>query len=461
MIHPERIRPLNDAEPAEGRYVLYWMQQSQRGSFNPALEYAIRQANALDQPTVVAFGLMDDYPEANARHYAFLLQGLQHVERELTERGIRFVVQRGQPPDVALRLGREASVIVCDRGYLRLQKAWRREVAETADRTVVEVEGDVVVPLESVSDKAEHAARTLRPRLHRVLDEFLGGLSATSPAVAAADLALDGDAVDLSDVPGVLEGLDLDRTVPPVRRLEGGTQEARRRLTRFLRRDLDGYAERNEPADWRSSLLSPYLHFGQISPVEVALKVRAAASGRDQDREALLEELIVRRELAINFVHYRTDYDAYSCLPAWARETLGEHAADERPHVYTRAQLEAAETHDRYWNAAMRELVHTGFMQSYMRMYWGKKILEWGRTPESAFRTALALNNAYFLDGRDANSYVNVAWCFGLHDRGWTERPVFGKVRYMNDRGLERKFDMERYITAVEALVARERAASG
>ena len=190
--------------------------------------------------------------------------------------------------------------------------------------------------------------------------------------------------------------------------------------------------------------------------MEVALKVAATKGGSKDDREAYLEELIVRRELAINFVYYAKNYDSYGSLPGWARKTLKRHRNDSREHVYTRAQLEAADTHDKYWNAAMREMVHSGFMHNSMRMYWGKKILEWCNTPEYAFRTALDLNNKYFLDGRDPNSYANVAWCFGQHDRGWTERKIFGTVRYMNDRGLERKFDMDAYIESVDALVEKE-----
>ncbi len=458
MIHEDRIRRLNDAEPADGSFVLYWMQQSQRAHFNHALEHAIREANARDQSVIVGFGLMDDYPEANARHYAFMLEGLREVESELGKRRVKFVVRRGSPDKVALELARDASLVVCDRGYLRHQHQWRCTVAREADRPVVEVEADVVVPVEVASGKQEYAARTLRPKLNAHRDEFLEDLSATAPKKDSRPLHLKGD-VDLSDIPGLLRRLKLDRSVPPVRRLRGGTGEARRRLTGFLRSRLDGYDERrNEPGEWHSSLLSPYLHFGQISPVEIALKVRQASSGTRDDRAAFLEELIVRRELAINFVRYNSDYDSYACLPDWARTTLDEHRDDEREHVYTRPELEAAETHDPYWNAAMREMVHTGFMQNYMRMYWGKKILEWTNTPEYGFRTALHLNNKYFLDGRDPSSFANVAWCFGLHDRGWTEREIFGKVRYMNDRGLERKFDMDAYIEGVEELVAKESA---
>ncbi|MDF2780746.1 MAG: photolyase FAD-binding protein, partial [Geminicoccaceae bacterium] len=216
----------------------------------------------------------------------------------------------------------------------------------------------------------------------------------------------------------------------------------------------------SEPGAYRCSQLSPYLHFGQISPVEIALRVRAAGSGGERDRASYLEELIVRRELSMNFVEFNASYDRYDALPDWAKATLRAHQDDRREHVYSRRQLEAAGTHDPYWNAAMAEMARTGYMHNTMRMYWAKKILEWSSTPEDAFATTLHLNNTYFLDGRDANSYANVAWSFGLHDRPWPERAVFGKVRYMNARGLERKFDMRSYLAAVDRLVAQERGAS-
>ena len=456
MIHDSRIRPLNDDPVRRGAYVLYWMQQSQRTSFNHALDHAVSEANSRGLPVVVAFGLTDDYPEANARHYAFMLEGLHDVASELRDRRIRLVVRRGSPDDVALKLSRGAALVVCDRGYLRHQKAWRERVALEAKRSVVEVESDAVVPVEIASHKEEIGARTLRPRIHRAQDAFLRNFPEGRVENGPRSLDVEGD-VDPHDPEGTLASLRVDRSVPRVRRFHGGSVEARRRLEAFVRGGIHGYADgRNEPADWHTSLLSPYLHFGQISPVEVALAARGARRGGHEDRAAFLEELVVRRELSMNFVHYNRHYDAFRCLPGWARKTLDEHRDDERPVVYTRAKLEAARTHDPYWNAAMREMVYTGFMHNYMRMYWGKKILEWSRTPQIAYRTALYLNNKYFLDGRDPNSFAGVAWCFGLHDRGWTERPIFGKVRYMNDRGLERKFDIDRYVSGVEELVQEE-----
>jgi deoxyribodipyrimidine photo-lyase len=455
MVEDTRCTRLNERDQRRGRYVLYWMQQSQRASFNPALEYAIGVANRAGLPVLVAFGLIDDYPEANLRHYRFMLEGLREVGAGLAERRIKFVVRRGAPGHVAVALAQDAALVVCDRGYLRHQRTWRQDVAARVSCAVIQVEGDLVVPLEAASDKIETAARTLRPKLHRRWDEYLTPLEDATIRLSSLDLPI--DSLDLADIEGVLGRLKLDRSVPPVRRLRGGTTEARRRLCEFLGAKLDGYAEgRSEPAAFQCSLLSPYLHFGQISPVQIALAVRDAKNGADADRRAYLEELIVRRELAANFVRFEPRYDDYAGLPGWARATLDAHRVDPRPHVYPREQLESARTHDRYWNAAMREMVHTGFMHNYMRMYWGKKILEWTPDPETAFQTTLYFNNRYFLDGRDANSYANVAWIFGAHDRPWPERPVFGKVRSMTAAGLERKFDMAAYLRAVEALVDAE-----
>ncbi len=458
-IEPERIRPLNSRKTAAGRYVLYWMQASQRVSHNPALEHAIARANELRLPLVVGFGLMDDYPEANLRHYAFMVDGLRDVRRDLAARGIQLIVRRGPPPDVALELGAAAALIVCDTGYLRHQRAWRRRVGSAAPQRVEGVEGDVVVPIALVSDHAEFAARTLRPKLLRLWERFLAPLKPTDlerPSIRLR-LPLSSD-LDVRHPARVLAALRLDASVGPVRRLRGGSSEAHSHLQEFLDERLAGYAEaRGAPDQPAPSLLSPYLHFGQVSPVAVALAVREAGVANGADRRALLEQLVVRRELAVNFVRYQPVYDRYAGVPEWARKSLHEHARDPREHIYSRAQLVAAKTHDRHFNAAMLEMVHTGYMNNSLRMYWGKKILEWSSSPESAFRTALWLNNRYFLDGRDPNSYAGVSWCFGAHDRPWQERPIFGKVRFMNDRGLERKFDMHDYQARVDALVRAER----
>jgi deoxyribodipyrimidine photo-lyase len=399
---------------------------------------------------------MDDDPEANLRHYTFMLDGLQETQTALAERGLKMVVQRGAPDKVALSYGNDAALLVTDRGYLRHQKQWRRRVAREAPCRVTQVEGDVVVPVETVTDKAEYAARTIRPKIHEHLDRFLS-LPASVP-VGNPSLDLDveeGLALDTVDV--VAGQLDLDESVVPVRGLyRGGRAEAEAILDTFQEKYLDGYDEnRNQVQSSAVSHMSKYLHFGQVSPVWLAMQIQET-NAPDDDVDSYLEELIVRRELAVNHVHFRPEtYDSFECLPEWARESLAEHADDEREHLYSRRELDAGETHDPYWNAAMKEMRETGYMHNYMRMYWGKKILEWSPDPQTAFERTLHLNNRYFLDGRDPNSYANVAWIFGLHDRGWKERPVYGKVRYMSRGGLERKADPDAYVEKVELLATK------
>jgi deoxyribodipyrimidine photo-lyase len=398
------------------------------------------------------FGLDATYPDANERHFAFMLAGLAETASCLADRGIKLVGRFGSPPEVAHKLSGAASLVICDRGYLRHQRRWRRDLARSCSKSVVQVEGDVIVPVEIVSDKQEWAARTIRGKINRHRDDFIRPLRRSDPGKSSLPLHVTGD-VDLRDSPATLAALDIDRSVSASERFTAGTGAAQTALTEFLRHDLDGYAgARNDPAAPRASQLSAYLHFGQISPVEVALMVGRAESGSNEDKEAFLEELVVRRELAINFVVFCADYDRYACLPAWAAKTLKEHRDDARPFRYTRRQLENADTHDRYWNAAMQEMLKTGYMHNYMRMYWGKKIIEWTNTPEYAYSTTLYLNNKYFLDGRDPNSYTNVAWLFGLHDRAWAERDVFGKVRYMSASGLESKFRIDAYVDWVDSL---------
>lgn len=452
-IEPERMQVLNQRPMQAGVYVLYWMQQSQRASENQALEYAIQQANLLAQPLVVGFGLMANYPESNGRHYTFMLEGLQALVPALASRGIKFVCRYGDPDQVALALGAAASLLVCDRGYLRHQRQWRDRVAQAATCRVVQIEADVVVPIETASSKADYAARTLRPRIHRHLDRFLRELAPTPLQHSSLDLDIQG--IDLQDIAAVLAKLAVDQSVPAVSRFwRGGTAMGKQVWAKFLDQSLAHYTDhRNQPQTNHLSYMGPYLHFGQISPLYLALQVQGQAAVARANIDTYIEELIVRRELAMNFVYYTPDYDAYSCLPSWAQKTLDAHRHDPRLPCYSLEELDQATTVDPYWNAAMKEMKYTGYMHNYMRMYWGKKILEWTATPEAAFAQALFLNNKYFLDGRDANSYTGVAWLFGVHDRGWRERPIFGTVRYMAASGLRRKCDIEGYVQKVDQII--------
>ena len=452
-VEQARIHHLNDKDIQSGAYVLYWMQQSQRAEFNPALEFAIQRGNELNQPVLVAFGLMDDYPDANLRHYFFMLQGLRETRQTLEKRNIKLIVEKGNPADVAVNYSKNASLVVCDKGYQRHQKKWREKVSKDVNCKAFEVEGDVVVPVNVVSDKTEYAARTIRPKIHHHMEEFLQPLSDQAPGKSS--LKFNNSGLDLDDIDHVLDQLKLDRSVKPVPQFfTGGTSEAKKRLKKFLDKSLTNYNKnRNKPETNDTSHMSMYLHFGQISPVYIILEV--LKQNVKEDIESYIEELVVRRELAVNYVHFTKDYDSYKSIPEWAKKTLQNHRDDHRDHIYTLSQLENAETHDPYWNASMNEMKYTGYMHNYMRMYWGKKILEWTNTPEYGFETTLYINNKYFLDGRDCNSYTNISWIYGTHDHGWPERPVYGKVRSMMVSGLKRKFNPDAYVEKVNQLVEK------
>jgi deoxyribodipyrimidine photo-lyase len=441
MIQPERIQALNDRPERAGRYVLHWMQAAQRARGNHALAHAVREADRRGLPVVAYFGLTESYPAANARHFAFLLAGLAETRRELADRGIRLVVRRESPQTGAVALAREAALTVVDAGYLRHQRAWREAAAARLECPFVQVETDVVVPVTAASPKEEFSAATFRPKLHRALPRFLAPLEERAPRRSSLGLDLEG--WEFADAAAALAELAVDRSVGPIAGLSGGYSAARHRLEVFLGDRLADYPERrNDPTADALSGLSPYLHFGQIGPLEVALAARATGLPA---ADVFLEELVVRRELAVNYAWYNPAYDRYEGLPAWARASLAAHAGDRRATPYTVDELERAATHDPYWNAAQTEMVRTGKMHGYMRMYWGKKILEWSATPEAGFAAAVRLNDKYELDGRDANGYAGVAWCFGKHDRPWKERPVFGKIRCMVAGGLRRKFDADAY----------------
>jgi deoxyribodipyrimidine photo-lyase len=458
-LHADRIQPLNTKGTLRGRYVLYWMQQAQRAHWNHALEYAIEEANRLRLPLLACFGITQRFPGANLRHYAFMLDGLLEAGRDLERRGVRVVLRRHPPVRVAAELAGRAAMVVTDRGYLRVQRQWRRRVARLAPCLLVQVETDVVVPVGAASQKEEYSAATLRPKVHALIDRFLEPVEAVHLQRDSLSLRVPGLRADSREA--LLERLRVSRSAAPVSSFRAGTTAAQHLLDRFIAERLPGYAERrNEPADDWVSHMSPYLHFGHVSPLYVALQVVRASARAAASKQAYLEELVVRRELSMNYCLHNPSYDAYEGLPDWARRTLRHHAADRRPYLYSFSELEKARTHDPYWNAAQQEMVATGKMHNYMRMYWGKKILEWSRSPREAFHTALTLNNRYELDGRDPNSFAGVAWCFGKHDRPWADAPVFGNVRRMSAAGLERKFDMTAYVARVQR-AASEAAQAG
>lgn len=421
------------------------MQASQRVEYNHALEYAIQRANELSVPLLAVYCLVDRFPDANQAHYKFMLEGLQEVKRNLENQGIGFEVLQGKPIKIIPELAENASLLVADRDYLRLQRSWREFIAAQITCPFFQIESNAIVPIESVSRKEEYSAGTIRPKIQRVLYEFMVALPHRKVKKTYHDIGLDG--LDLSHISDALKHIRAKSSIDQEITFRGGSQNAKKLLRKFISTKLDWFGElRNDPSQDYLSNMSPYLHFGNISPLFIALQVQAAGG---PGADAYLEELIIRRELSFNFVYFNKNYDNPECLPSWAKDTLERHSFDEREYVYSFTDLEKAKTHDPYWNAAQTEMVRHGKMHGYMRMYWGKKILEWIESPYEAFETALRLNNVYELDGRDPNGYTGVAWCFGKHDRAWKERSIFGKVRYMNDNGLRRKFDIATYVDSI------------
>jgi deoxyribodipyrimidine photo-lyase len=448
MIQQERLKKLNHKPIKKGKYVLYWMQAAQRAEYNHALEHAIRKANELEVPVVALFGITDQYPEANLRHCHFMLEGLRETQQALERRGIQLVVKLNTPELATVHMARRACMVVVDTGHTRVQQQWRRYVANHIQCFLEEVETNLIVPVTEASVKENFSAGTFRPRIHAKLKDYLVKLKPIKPLYNSPGAKF--DSFDLSDTSLALSRLEIDRSVGPVANFKGGTVQAKRSLKAFIRYRLDDYAElRNDPCIDATSNMSPYLHFGQISPLYIALKILESGSS---NKETYLEELIVRRELSHNFVFYNKRYDGFWCLPPWAVETLNLHNPDQREYIYPLKAFERAKTHDPYWNAAQKEMLITGKMHGYMRMYWGKKILEWSKSPKEGFRIALHLNNKYELDGRDPNAFAGIAWCFGKHDRAWGERSVFGKVRYMNAAGLKRKFKPDKYVEKIQCL---------
>ncbi len=442
MIHAERIKNLNKHSVKDGKYVLYWMQASQRSEYNHGLEFAIKKANEINKTLVVFFGITNHFPDANERHYWFMLEGLKEVQTALKKRGIKMIILKISPENGVVELSKDASLVIVDRGYMKLQRQWRKYAAEHMDCPLIQVETDVIVPVEVTSHKEEYSAATIRPKIKKNLADYLVPLKENS--IKKDSLNFQFDSLELVDLKKAIYELKIDRSVSRVETFHGGTSEAKRHLEEFIKNKLDRFHDlRNNPTLDYLSHISPYLHFGQISPLYIALKVLQTKS---PGMDAFLEELIIRRELSMNFVFYNNHYDSFKGLPGWAKKTLLRHQDDPREYTYYLDEMENAQTHDPYWNKAQKEVLITGKMHGYMRMYWGKKILEWCRSPEDAFGIAIYLNNKYELDGRDPNGYAGVAWCFGKHDRPWGERKVFGNIRYMNDKGLRKKFDTDQYL---------------
>ncbi len=440
----KRVRHLKEGSPSQGP-VLYWMSRDQRVRDNWALLFAQSLAREHKSPLAVAFCLVPRFLGATIRQYGFMLKGLRDVEQALRKKDIPFFLVKGSPGDEipSLVSTKKAGALVTDFSPLRIKQKWNSDVARNIDIPFYEVDAHNIVPCWHASPKQEYAAYTFRPKIHRLLPQYLEEIPPLKKHPCSYT-----EKVGAVDWKGVTEFLNVDHTIREIEWLRPGEEAARNVLRDFLRNRLSGYGmKRNDPNKEGLSNLSPYLHFGHISAQRVALEAQLSRAPK-KDKDTFLEELIVRRELSDNFCFYNKHYDRFEGFPSWAQESLNKHRKDRREYTYSLAQFERAETHDDLWNAAQQEMVIKGKMHGFMRMYWAKKILEWSRSPEKALETAIYLNDRYELDGRDPNGYVGVAWSIGgVHDRAWNERPVFVKVRYMSYAGCKGKFDIKKYIT--------------
>ena len=428
--------------------VVYWMQRAMRITDNPAVDVAVDAANVLGLPVVIYFQVIPNYPNANLRHYHFMQQGLRDVAADAAERGLGFVVRRSPAKLEEFLEEVHAAILIGDESPCREPERWRLVLAGRLRIPFWTVDADVVVP-SRVFGRSFALLHHFRPKLKAELPNYLVAFANPRPHVLWKP-SKKLESFPLSN--DITEGFTkLDRSVGPVDSFTGGTNAALKRLGDFIRHDLAGYDERrNHPETRGTSRLSPYLHFGNIGPLTIALAVQEAMRNGGVTTvtgERFLEQVIGWRELANLFVRYEPNYDNWECAAPWARQTLIEHAGDARPYRYSLKQMERAETDDDLWNAAQREMVTMGWMHNYMRMYWAKKILEWAPDPATAFDWAVELNDRYELDGRDPNGYAGIAWAIvGKLDRPWFNRPVFGLVRPMTAKSISKKFDARTYI---------------
>lgn len=434
----------------EGRHgagpVVYWMSRDQRIADNWALLWAQQEALVRRKGLLVVFCLITDYPGATWSHYRFMLEGLLQLPEKLRALNIGFRLLEQSPekilPEFLQQL--DAHALVSDFDPLRIKQQWKKQLGSRLSMPFYEVDTHNIIPVWTLSQKKEYAAYTLRPKINRLLADYLSDI----PAVQYHPFEQHNDPAVLTA--GNFTEKLMKESPTGSCRLQPGEAAAERAATNFLHNKLQDYSsKRNNPCLDGQSGLSPYLHFGQLSPQRLAWMVSQSELPTDMTAP-YLEELVVRRELSDNFCYYEPAYDSFAGFPEWARKTLDEHRHDLREHVYSLSELEAGSTHEKLWNACQQDLIHSGKLHGFLRMYWAKKILEWTPDPETALHYAITLNDRYSLDGRDANGYTGIAWSIGgVHDRAWRERAVFGKIRYMNEAGCRRKFDVDGYIRSV------------
>lgn len=440
-----RCRRLAQGRRGEGP-VVYWMSRDQRAVDNWALLWAQQEAFERSKRLLVVFCMVTNFPGATLRHYGFMLKGLEELEKNLNTFNIDFTILLGSPEQILADFLRQidAHVLVCDFDPLAIKQQWKKQLLPKLTLPIFEVDAHNVIPAWITSDKKEYAAYTIRPKINRLVDDFLTDIPAVKihPPGSGRAFAPINVSLLMQNVKTQRNGCDSW--------CQPGEAAARRAVLSAMDSSLRRYAsDRNNPCVDGQSGVSPYLHFGQFSAQRLAWMVSGSEISQEM-KETFLEELIVRKELADNYCLYEPLYDRFEGFPEWARKTLNEHRSDKRDHCYSLEEFEMGKTHEKLWNACQNDLAWSGKLHGYLRMYWAKKILEWTPDPETALSYAITLNDRYSLDGRDPNGYTGIAWAIGgVHDRAWRERSVFGKIRYMNEAGCRRKFDVDGYIHSV------------
>uniref|UniRef100_A0A665TNT7 Deoxyribodipyrimidine photo-lyase n=1 Tax=Echeneis naucrates TaxID=173247 RepID=A0A665TNT7_ECHNA len=445
----KRLRYISDREKikqgSEG--ILYWMLRDHRVQDNWALIHAQRLALKENLPLhVCVFLVVPKSKLSTLRHYSFMLKGLEEVAKECEALDIQFHLRLGSPGELLSGFVSDHNVgaVVTDFSPLREPMQWLEEIKTRLpeDIPLIQVDAHNIVPCWVASPKLEYAARTIRGKITKLLPEFLTDFPLVEKHPYATTIT-----TKPVDWDKTLASLQVDRTVGEPEWAKPGTQGGMAMLETFIDVRLKVFAtQRNDPNASALSQLSPWIRFGHISAQRVALQVQCGGKSAGQSVSSFIEELVVRRELTDNFCFYNKKYDSVEGANDWAQKTLKDHAKDKRPYHYTCQQLEEAETHDKLWNAAQYQMVKEGKMHGFLRMYWAKKILEWTSSPKEALSIALYLNDRYELDGQDPNGFVGCMWSIcGIHDQGWAERPIFGKIRYMNYKGCTRKFDVAQF----------------
>ncbi|XP_053206509.1 deoxyribodipyrimidine photo-lyase-like [Panonychus citri] len=453
----KRVRMLSDCKIASDDCgaILYWMSRDGRVEDNWALLYAQRLALKFKVPLHVCYCLVPVFLDASIRGFHFLLGGLEEVESDLLARNIQFHLLLGEPPKAVPQFVRENNIggVVCDFAPLKVPMRWVNEIRDKLPEDIpfCQIDAHNIVPCWFASDKLEYAARTIRPKITNKLPEFLTHFPPVIHHPYSSDVKY-----EKVDWVAAEASLQCDRSVKDVDWIKPGYRAAIKMLSDFVEKKIRWYNDkRNDPSQDVTSNMSPYFHFGQIAPQRAVLVVQQYKKKYKEAVESWVEEAVIRRELADNFCFYNPNHDSIKGAPEWAQKTLNDHRKDKRPYVYSKKEFEEALTHDPLWNACQKQLTRDAKLHGYMRMYWAKKILEWSESPEKALEIAIYLNDKFELDGRDPNGFVGCLWSVGgIHDQGWAERPIFGKIRYMNYEGCKRKFDINSYMAKYKTISA-------